>query len=139
MPHWGDFGLAQVIDSLPSDWHVLQLHVYLGLAEGAAARNVDIMRRALARGQFASKRHLIDHIDFWGAVAYAVSREGMKSLLDAHWQEDAAIPARDGAGPIVDMTEGGISDFIVYALPETCVLCCALLARSSAKNQSGRS
>ena len=122
MPHWGDVGLAQVIDALPDDWHVLQLHVYLGISNGAAARNVDIMRRALARGQLASKRNLVEHVDFWGAVAYAVSREGMKALLDAHWQDDFVIPTHDAVGPILDMTEGGISDFMVYALPNTCVV-----------------
>lgn len=38
-----------------------------------------------AAGSIVSPRHMVDDAEFWGAVAYAVSRDGMRTLLDRYW------------------------------------------------------
>lgn len=128
-------GLSEVLDALPVDWHVVQLHVWLGLGFGGAARAVDIMRNALRQGNLVSRRDPWDDAELWGVVAYAVSRAGMRELLRTHWRdpETGASTATaqksrtvrsqlvKRAGPLLDLTARPLSDFLVYAAPNTYV------------------
>eukprot|EP00750_Incisomonas_marina_P028525 INCI6753.3.p1 GENE.INCI6753.3~~INCI6753.3.p1 ORF type:complete len:654 (+),score=45.11 INCI6753.3:116-2077(+) len=129
IPHWQNMGLSEVLDALPRDWHVIQLHVWLGLGFGGAARAVDIMRNALRQGNLVSRRDAWDDAELWGVVAYAVSRAGMRELLRTHWRDpeagsSIAQTSRSGQyagpiGPLLDLTARPLSDFLIYAAPNT--------------------
>ena len=84
--------------------------------------------------------------EFWGAVAYAVSRQGMRAILDRYWGAWDADKARGAATlpptppdyfhrqalvttpfddpnlPFIDLTANPLSDVIVYSTPNTYVV-----------------
>ena len=85
LPLWHNVGLREAMLAVPHDWHVIQLHVWLGGEMGIGAKIVDKMLHRLAVGEIVSKRHMVHDAEFWGAVAYVVSREGMRAILDEYW------------------------------------------------------
>jgi len=54
VPKWNNMGLAEVLQALPEDWNVIQLHVWLGLPFGTSAFQVNMMRERLAHGHLVS-------------------------------------------------------------------------------------
>ena len=39
-----------MLEALPEDWHVVQLHVWMGLGDGGSVRLLDVMRKKLMSG-----------------------------------------------------------------------------------------
>jgi GR25 family glycosyltransferase involved in LPS biosynthesis len=143
LPLWHNIGLRESLEVVPKGWHVLQLHVWLGAEMGIGAKIVDKLQHRLQVGRIVSKRDPVKDYEFWGAVAYAVSRDGMEVLLKRYWggwdtTTNRGIPKQDNindqdfqstkplfedpALPFLDLTENPLADIIVYTAPNTYVV-----------------
>lgn len=77
VPHWGTAGLDAALQLVPSDYHVLRLFEW--------NRNASEMGSDPAPRRFSIDSVLRTPVGLqpvWGAVAYVVSRRGMRYLLD---------------------------------------------------------
>jgi hypothetical protein len=54
-PEWRQMGVAQVLQALPPNWNVVQLHVWLGLSFGGAARVAELMKQRLLQGELVRR------------------------------------------------------------------------------------
>lgn len=90
VPHWGKAGLDAALNSIPADYHVLRLFEWnrdvseMNSDEVARPFSIDELHRTSAGLQ-----------PVWGAVAYIVSRPGMRYLLDRWSVTDTSMDFRN--------------------------------------------
>ena len=77
VPHWGNAGLDAALDSIPEDYHILRLFEF---NRDVSEMNSDKVARPFSIDRV--HRTPIGLQPVWGAVAYMVSRSGMRYLLD---------------------------------------------------------
>lgn len=119
VPEWGNTGLKEVLEELPSNWGVLQLYTWFG---GHYRNILAKMHKRLLSGELASRRSVFgEDRQAWGAVAYAVSRSGAKYLLEKYWPGSISDTKDTKAKEqtVMDLTLNPLADILVYSGPNT--------------------